>query len=151
MSRQQQASINRLIDQREPHRAVHVDELDWKKIRWPGEWGKVAVHPSADDPTAPICGITRFEPGGGFPNHAHDFAQVWYVLEGECTVGGKAYRPGTVVYHPDPHVELELKTETGVTLFFVQFPGPRTGGRPVYDERFDLDERRDPAEDPTLT
>ncbi|MFO0987724.1 MAG: cupin domain-containing protein [Alphaproteobacteria bacterium] len=139
-----------LIEERAPHRVVHVDQLEWKKIRWPGEWGKVAFHPRPDNPTEPIVGVTRFEPGGGFPDHAHDFAQVWYILEGDCIVDGQRLGPGTIVFHPDPHVEREMRTENGVTIFFCQYPGPTTGGRPIYHDRFDLDrERRDVAEEPT--
>ena len=63
----QKAQVDALIAQRAPHQAVHVDDLEWKRIRWPGEWGKIAFHPSADDPTTPLFGVTRFEPGGIFP------------------------------------------------------------------------------------
>ena len=150
MSERQRKHIEQLIEEREPARAVHADDLQWKKIRWPGEWGKIAFHPSEESPTAPLCGITYFEPGGHFPTHAHDFAQVWYVIEGECEFAGKTHGPGTMVYHPDPHVELELRTEKGVTMFFAQYPGPNTGARPIYADRFDLEERRDVADEPTL-
>lgn len=138
-----------LAKERPPHRAVHVDDLEWKPIRWPGEWGKIAFHPRDEEPTEPIFGITKFEPGGGFPDHAHEFAQVWYILEGECVVNGEIYGAGTFVYHPDPHVEREMHTDNGVTIVFCQYPGPRTGQRPIYDKRFDLEERRPLSEEPT--
>jgi quercetin dioxygenase-like cupin family protein len=139
-----------LADERAPHRAVHVESLQWMKIRWPGEWGKIAFHPRPEDPTEPIVGITKFEPGGGFPDHAHEFAQIWYIMEGECTVNGERIGPGTFVYHPDPHVEREMTTENGVTILFCQYPGPNTGARPIYHDRFDLQrERRNVEEEPT--
>ena len=138
-----------LAKERRPHKVVHVDELEWKKIRWPGELGKVAFHPRDDDPTEPVAGITRFEPGGWFPDHAHDFAQFWYVLEGECTVDGEKVRAGSFVFHPDPHVEREMHTESGVTIVFCQYPGPNTGDNPIYKERFDLNERREVSEEST--
>ena len=75
MAEDREAQVTRLIGERAPHRAVHVDDLEWKRIRWPGEWGKIAFHPSEADPTEPLFGVTRFEPGGHFPDHAHDFAQ----------------------------------------------------------------------------
>jgi hypothetical protein len=53
-------------------------------------------------------------------------------------MGGKMYGPGTVVFHPDPHIEEALSTETGGTLFFVQYQGPTTGGRPVYEGRMNI-------------
>ena len=142
-------SVEALIAERAPHQIVHVDDLEWKKIRWPGEWGKIAFHPRSEDPTEPLFGITKFEPGGSFPDHAHEFAQIWYILEGECTVGGEAVGPGTFVYHPDPHVERALETENGVTILFCQYPGPNTGERPIYHDRFDLDSRKDVEDEPT--
>jgi len=144
-----ETTVEALIAERQPHRIVHADDLEWKKIRWPGEWGKIAFHPRPEDPTEPLFGITKFEPGGSFPDHAHEFSQIWYILEGECTVGGETVGPGTFVYHPDPHVERELKTENGVTILFCQYPGANTGERPIYHDRFDLAERRDVDDEPT--
>lgn len=149
MAEDREAQVTRLIGERAPHRAVHVDELEWKRIRWPGEWGKIAFHPSEADPTEPLFGVTRFEPGGHFPDHAHDFAQVWYITEGECTVDGETLGAGTFVFHPDPHVERRLHTDNGVTIVFCQYPGPNTGGRPIYSDRFDIEERREVEEEPT--
>ena len=70
--------------------------------------------------------------------HHHDFAQVWYILSGKFVSVGKRYVPGTMVVYPDPHVEDELFTETGGEMAFVQYPGPTTGGRPIYDVRFNV-------------
>ena len=53
--------VKTLISERQQHRVVHEDDLEWQRIRWPGEWGKVAFHPREGDPTEPIFGITRFE------------------------------------------------------------------------------------------
>ena len=68
----------------------------------------------------------------------HDFAQIWYVIEGEFRMGARKYGPGTLVYMEDPHFEDEMKTETGGTVLFVQYPGPTTGARPIYDGRMNL-------------
>lgn len=149
MNKVSEKSATELAQERRPHKIVHADELEWKKIRWPGEWGKVAFHPRPDDPAEPLAGITRFEPGGWFPDHAHDFAQFWYVLEGECTVNGETVRAGSFVFHPDPHVEREMHTEKGVTILFCQYPGPTTGSAPIYKDRFDLEERREVSDEPT--
>ncbi len=54
-----------------------------------------------------------------------------------------------MVYHDDPHFEEELVTETGGEMLFVQYPGPRTGGRPIYDGRFNLTARRPVADERT--
>ncbi|HYX04492.1 MAG TPA: cupin domain-containing protein, partial [Reyranella sp.] len=89
-------------------------------------------------PTVPNVGFLRYEPGAGFPLHRHDFAQIWYVIDGEFRMGEKRYGPGTLVYMEDPHFEAEMRTETGGTVLFVQYPGPTTGARPIYDGRMNL-------------
>ena len=101
-------------------------------------------------PTEPNAGLVRYEPGSYHPRHRHDFAQVWYILEGEFTIGEKQYGPGTMVFHPDPHFEEPLSTETGGLMLFVQYPGPTTGGRPIYDGRFNMKARK-PVEEETST
>ena len=101
---------------------------------------QMVFHPSPDDPTQPNAGILNYLPGAGFPLHKHDFAQIWYVIEGEFRMGEKTYGPGTIVYMEDPHFENEMKTETGGTVLFVQYPGPTTGGRPIYEGRMNLKE-----------
>ena len=73
----------------------------------------------------------------------HDFAQVWYILEGEFRIAGRVCGPGTMLYHGDPHSEDELSTETGGLMVIVQYPGPTTGGRPIYEDGFNMPERRE--------
>jgi hypothetical protein len=126
---------------------VHVDERPWETLRFPGQTSKMIFHPRPERPTEPNAGLVRYEPGAHHPFHRHDFAQVWYILEGEFEIGGKTWGPGTMVYHPDPHFEHDLSTRTGGTMFFVQYQGPTTGGRPIYDNRFNLEQRRDLAEE----
>ena len=93
--------------------AVHESERDWEMLRFPGQWSKMLFRPSPDRPTEPNAGFVRYEAGAHHPLHRHDFAQIWYILEGEFTIGGKQYGPGTMVFHPDPHYEDDLSTETG--------------------------------------
>ena len=81
--------------------------------------------------------------GSGFPLHLHDFAQVWYVLEGECRFGDRTLAEGDMVYMQDPHFEYEMHTEKGCRILFVQYPGPNTGGRPIYDGRFNQTDKPD--------
>ncbi len=57
--------------------------------------------------------------------------QVWYILEGEFTIGDRVYGPGSMLFYPDPHFEELLRTETGALMLFVQYPGPTTGGCPI--------------------
>ncbi len=132
-----------------PMQVVHIDEREWETIRWPGQMGKMLFHPRPDRPTEPNAGLVRFDPGSHHPLHKHDFAQVWYVLEGEFEIGGQTYGPGSMMFHADPHFEDELRTETGGKMVFVQYPGPSTGGRPIYDGRFNMTERKAVADERT--
>ena len=145
MSRQH--SEEEIRETHQPCEIVHLDERQWETIRWPGQSGKMLFHPRAQRPTEPNAGVVRFDPGAHHPLHGHDFAQVWYVLEGEFSIGGRACGPGTMIFYPDPHLEDELHTETGGLMVLVQYPGPTTGGRPIYDERFNMEERRAVAEE----
>jgi hypothetical protein len=52
-----------------------------------------------------------------------------------------------MVYHPDPHVEARLHTETGGKILFVQYQGPTTGKAPIYDGRFNLQKHSDLAQE----
>ena len=126
----------------QPMEVRHRDELEWETIRWPGETGKMLFHPRPERPTEPNAGILRLEPGAHHPIHNHEFAQVWYILEGTFQIGGHECTPGSMIFHPDPHFEDEFHTETGGEILLVQYPGPNTGGRPIYDDRFNLKERR---------
>jgi hypothetical protein len=115
----------------------HIDDMDWEMGRFKNKT-KFLFHTRPERPTEPNVGLLRYEPGAGFPLHKHDFAQVWYILEGEFICGGKTYGPGTIAYMPDPHFEHEMHTETGGTVLFLQYPGPTTGARPVYEGRMNV-------------
>ncbi|MBT5265149.1 MAG: cupin domain-containing protein, partial [Rhodospirillaceae bacterium] len=49
-----------------------------------GNVTRMVIHPSETNSTSPNAGTITYPAGTGFPRHSHDFAQVWYVLEGEC-------------------------------------------------------------------
>ncbi len=102
-----------------------------------GNVTRMVFHPSEEHPTEPNAGTLTYQPGAGFPLHMHDFAQLWYVLEGECRFGERTLRAGDMVYMEDPHFEYEMHTESGCTIVFIQYPGPTTGARPIYQGRFD--------------
>ena len=131
------------------HVAKHIEDVEWETIRWPGETGKMLFHPRPEDPTEPNAGLLRLDAGAHHPLHRHDFAQIWYVLEGEFRIGEQTYGPGTMIWHADPHYEQELHTDTGGLMVIVQYPGPTTGGRPIYDDRFNLKQRKTIGEEST--
>jgi hypothetical protein len=139
---QQKDKTERGESKHQPAECVHRDEREWETIRWPGQTGKMLFHPRPERPTEPNAGIVRYEAGGHHPLHHHEFAQVWYILSGEFRIGGKLCGPGTMLFYPDPHYEDELSTETGGEMVFVQYPGPTTGGLPIYDGRFNMAQRK---------
>jgi mannose-6-phosphate isomerase-like protein (cupin superfamily) len=109
---------------------------------------QMVFRPTPEDPTQPNAGIINYLPGAGFPLHKHDFAQIWYVVEGECQYGDSVLRAGDLVYMKDPHFEYEMKTEHGCRILFLQYQGPTTGQGPIYDGRFDVNQVQPPeAED----
>ncbi|QBJ96940.1 cupin domain-containing protein [Rhodococcus sp. ABRD24] len=101
---------------------------------------QMVFHPSEEDPTQPNAGIINYLPGAGFPLHMHEFAQMWYVIEGECYYGDTILRAGDLVYMQDPHFEYEMKTDNGCRILFLQYQGPTTGQGPIYDGRFNVSE-----------
>ena len=123
----------------------HIDDMEWEMGRFNNRT-KFLFHPRPDRPTEPNAGLLRYEPGASFPLHRHDFAQVWYILEGEFYCGSNTYGPGTFVYMPDPHFEHEMTTKSGGTVIFLQYPGPTTGARPIYDGRMNLKKAEAPEE-----
>lgn len=125
-----------------PPRYMHPDDMEWELLRFEGQHSKMVFHPSEANPTEPNVGLVRYAPGSSHPLHRHDFAQVWYILEGDFTIGDKRYRQGTLVFHADPHFEEELRTDTGGVILYVQYEGPTTGGRPIYDGRFNMTQRK---------
>ena len=131
----------------QPYEVRHIDEFEWETIRWPGETGKMLFHPRPERPTEPNAGLLRLEPGAYHPEHYHGFAQVWYILSGEFTIDGRLHKPGTMLFHPDPHYEGEFRTETGGEILIVQYPGPTTGERPIYAGRFDMMARKSLAQE----
>jgi hypothetical protein len=68
-------------------------------------------------------------------------------MEGEFTIGGRTYGPGTMIFHADPHYEEEMRTETGGVWLLVQYPGPRTVKPAIYDGRFNMDKRKPISEE----
>ncbi|MBL8706282.1 MAG: cupin domain-containing protein [Rhodospirillales bacterium] len=129
-------------EEHKPHELRHIDDAPWETLRYPGQTSKMLFHPRPERPTEPNAGFVRYEPGAHHPLHSHNFAQIWYILEGTFKIGKDTCGPGTMVFHPDPHFEQDLSTETGGLMLFVQYQGPTTGKGPIYDGRFNVAQRK---------
>ena len=138
---------SKVIDTHHAPQFKQTSEMEWETLRFPGQLSKMVFHPGPDTPTHPNAGLVRYEPGAHHPLHTHDFAQVWYILDGEFRIGDHVHGPGTMFFYPDPHYEDALSTDTGGTMVFVQYQGPTTGARPIYDGRFNVKERPDLEEE----
>jgi hypothetical protein len=114
-----------------PMEAVHADDRSWETLRWPGQWSKMLFHPRAERPTEPNAGLVRYEAGAHHP----------------FEIGEATYGPGTMLFYPDPHSEPPLVTKTGGLMLFVQYQGPTTQGRPIYDGRFNMTSRKPVSEE----
>lgn len=125
----------------QPFEARHREDMDWETLRFEGQTSRMLFHPNPDRPTEPNAGIVRYAPGSSHPLHRHDFAQIWYILEGTFRIGQGTYGAGTMIFHPDPHFEEPLYTETGGEILYVQYQGPTTGEGPIYDGRFNMKAR----------
>lgn len=134
--------IEPATEDHKPHELRHIDDAPWETLRYPGQTSKMLFHPRPERPTEPNAGFVRYEPGAHHPLHSHNFAQIWYVLEGTFKIGKDTCGPGTMVFHPDPHFEQDLSTETGGLMLFVQYQGPTTGKGPIYDGRFNVAARK---------
>ena len=130
-----------------PFEAVHQDEREWETLRFGDTQSKMLFHPRPERPTEPNAGFVRYAPGASYPLHRHDFAQIWYIMEGEFTIAGRTYGPGTMIFHADPHYEDEMRTETGGVWLIVQYPGPSTGKPAIYDGRFNMEKRKPLSEE----
>jgi hypothetical protein len=129
--------LARVTETRHAPQFKHVNDMDWEIGRFKNRT-KFLFHPRPARPTEPNAGLLYYEPGASFPLHKHDFAQIWYILEGEFKCGDRVYGPGTFAYMADPHFEHEMHTKSGGTVVFLQYPGPTTGARPVYEGRMNL-------------
>src|ERR1043166_8534021 len=115
IKRPQEIEMNKPARVTETHHAPefkHVDSMEWEMGRFKNKT-KFLFHPRPERPTEPNAGFLKYAPGASFPLHRHDFAQVWYIIEGEFSFAGKRYGPGTVAFMPDPHFEHEMHTASG--------------------------------------
>ena len=76
-----------------PPEFKHAADMEWEMGRF-GNVTKFLFHPRPERPTEPNAGFLKYAPGASFPLHRHEFAQIWYIIEGEFTFRRKALWPG---------------------------------------------------------
>jgi quercetin dioxygenase-like cupin family protein len=67
-----------------PPEFKHAEDMEWEMGRF-GNVTKFLFHPRPERPTEPNAGFLKYAPGASFPLHRHDFAQIWYIIDGEFT------------------------------------------------------------------
>ena len=82
----------------------HVDDMEWETLRFPGQHSKMVFHPRPERPSEPNTGFVRYLPGSFHPRHRHDFAQVWYILEGTFKIGERTVTGRAVGFRADPRL-----------------------------------------------
>jgi hypothetical protein len=74
-----------------PPEFKHAADMEWEMGRF-GNVTKFLFHPRPERPAEPNAGFLKYAPGASFPLHRHDFAQIWYIIEGEFSFAGKLYK-----------------------------------------------------------
>jgi quercetin dioxygenase-like cupin family protein len=75
---------------------AHVDEVEKVKT---GQ-GMTRFLIQNEKGAGPNVMIRYWGPETDIPVHAHGYAEMWYVLEGEVTFGDTTYTAGSVIYIP---------------------------------------------------
>jgi hypothetical protein len=89
----------------------HIDEQPWETLRWPAQESKMMFHPRRVRPSRTPVSFTT--------SRARIIRAIGTASPMFCTpsrgykIGDELYGPGTMVFHPDPHLEEPLSTETG--------------------------------------
>src|SRR3974377_1899760 len=76
-----------------PPEFKNAADMEWEMGRF-GNVTKFLFHPRPERPTEPNAGFLKYAPAASFPLHRPDFAQIWYIIEGEFNFAGKLYGPG---------------------------------------------------------
>jgi ABC-type long-subunit fatty acid transport system fused permease/ATPase subunit len=112
--------------------------------RWTGRWAASGTSPSSCSirrrsgrprPTSASCATSRAR--------AFHCTSTTSRRSGTSSTASSRWARRSTAPAPSstwkiPHFENEMRTETGGTVLFVQYPGPTTGARPIYDGRMNL-------------
>jgi anti-sigma factor ChrR (cupin superfamily) len=105
-------------------RHVRVDELEWKKTRFPGCEAKTLLF---DKESGLVTALMRFAPGAVLPDHEHVKIEQTYVLEGSLVDRdgpdtGLTVTKGDFVWRPAGSRHAAWCPEGGLMLAIFQVP-----------------------------
>jgi anti-sigma factor ChrR (cupin superfamily) len=105
-------------------RLVHVNELPWESIKYPGVFVKTLLF---DRESGLLTVLMKMDPGAELPDHEHVLLEQTYVLEGrlvdkEGTEIGLTAGPGDFVWRPAGSRHAAWTPEGGLMIAIFQIP-----------------------------
>jgi quercetin dioxygenase-like cupin family protein len=105
-------------------RVVHVNEMEWEPIRYPGCYVKTLM---LDPQKGLLTVLLKMDPGAQLPDHEHALVEQTYMLEGrlvdlEGPEQGLEVGPGEFVYRPAGSRHAAGTPEGGLMLAVFQVP-----------------------------
>lgn len=105
-------------------RLVHVDDLPWEPIKFPGVYVKTLLF---DKASGLLTVLLKMDPGAVLPDHEHVLLEQTYMLEGRLVdkegpeVGIEA-GPGDFIWRPPGSRHAAWTPEGGLMLAMFQIP-----------------------------
>ena len=134
---------NQLIGRHQPATAIHADERPWELLRWPGQWSKMLVHPTrraarrtrmrgscATSRGRTIRSTSTISPRSGTSWRASSGSASGPTARGRCS----STRTRTSRSRSTPTRAASCSSSST--------RGPTTGGRPIYEGRFNMTARK---------
>ncbi|KAB2917845.1 MAG: cupin [Hyphomicrobiaceae bacterium] len=105
-------------------RLVHVDDLPWEPIRYPGCYVKTLL---LDKATGLATVLMKMDPGAVLPDHEHVLIEQTYMLEGrlvdkEGPDAGVAAGPGDFIWRPAGSRHVAWAPDGGLMIAVFQIP-----------------------------
>lgn len=105
-------------------RLVHVDELPWERIKYPGVYVKTLL---LDKASGLLTALVKMDPGARLPDHEHVLLEQTYMIEGrlvDCEgpeVGIEA-GPGDFIWRPAGSRHAAWAPDGGLMIAIFQIP-----------------------------
>jgi anti-sigma factor ChrR (cupin superfamily) len=105
-------------------RFVHVHDLPWEPIIYPGVYVKTLL---VDRESGLLTALMKMEPGAELPDHEHVLIEQTYVIEGRLVDkdgpdAGQSVGPGEYVWRPAGSRHSAFAPEGGLMIAIFQIP-----------------------------